>query len=503
MLLSQQFSTIAQNNLGHSAIRYLGKETSFGTIRTQIARLSYLYQNTLGDNPRVAFLARNSPAMITTFFALTNIRAVSIPVDPDLPPDETMEWIKAAQPTHIAVTSDLVDKARDLIHEMHLSAQIIEIEKKQGGEYDMTFTPPPENMPTEKDVILLMRTHGRTDKPKFTAFTHKQLHHSVFSLKAPYHTLPTDRFITTMSWAHPFAFVHGMLYPFLTGSTCVIDHGLQAVEFLDFLLDSRVTRIVGTPPFFHKLLVNCKNEKKFLPGTKSITVGLGQMSAELRKAFNMLKIKVSQCYGQTENVWTITMEDIASAEVEMGGGRPLPGMKYKVIDKEGDTIDSKDSRIGLLAVTGPTVMNGYPNMDQETKNAIRGTWLYTGDMARLEGDGDDLKIFFLGRKEDVIEIDGEYILPTPVDKVIRSLPGVKDAAAFVTKTSKNQKVVAVAVVKVENFALSEKQVTDACTAHVHAGLMPRAVAFTDFIPREPGGGVNYGRLRGQFSGITG
>jgi long-chain acyl-CoA synthetase len=458
MLLSQQFSTVAQNNLSHPAFRYLGKESSYATVRTAIARLSYLYQNTLGDNPRVVFLARNSPAVITTFLALTNIRAVSIPMDPDLPPEESMEWIKAAQPTHIAVTSDLVDKARDLIHEMHSSAQIIEIEKKQGGEYDTTFTPPPDNMPNEKDVILLLRTHGGTEKPKLTAFTHKQLHHAAFCLKAPYHTLPTDRFLTTMNWSHPFAFVHGMLYPFLTGATCVIDHGLQAVDFLDFIVESRVTRMVGTPPFFHKLLVNCRNEKKFLPGVKSVTVGLGQMSPELRKAFNMLKIKVSQCYGQAENVWTITMEDMAQTVVEIGGGRPLPGIKYKVIDNEGDTIDSKDTRMGLLAITGPTVMNGYPNMDQETKNSIRGTWLYTGDMARLEGDGDDLKIHFLGRKEDVIEVDGEYILPTSVDHILKSLPGVKDAAAFVTKTSKNMKVIAAAVVKVENYPLTEKQI---------------------------------------------
>ncbi len=500
MLLSQQFSSAAQNNLSHPALRYLGKETSYANLRTSIARLSYLYQNSLGDHPRVAFLTQNSPAVIATFFALTNIRALSIPIAPDLPPDQTLEWIKSAKPTHIAVTSDLIDKARDLLHEAHLSIPLIEIEKKHGGEYDTTFTPPPENMPNEKDVVLLLRTHGSVEKPRFTAFTHKQLHHAAFCLKAPYHSLPSDRFLTTMNWSHPFAFTHGMLFPLLTGATCIIDHGLQAGEFLDFIVESRVTRLLGTPPFFHKLLVTCRNEKKLLPGVKSVTVGLGMISHELRKAFQMLKVKVSQCYGQAENVWTITMEDLT--ETEPTGGRGLPGLKYKVLDSQGDLIDSKDSRAGLLAVTGATVMNGYPDMDKETKSALRGTWLYTGDIARLEGDGDDLRIHFIGRKEDVVEVDGEFTLPNSVDRILRSIPGVKDGAAFVSKTSKNTPIVVAAIVKQENHVLSEKQVLDACTPHVHSQLLPKAVVFTDYIPREAGGGVHYSRMRGQFSGIT-
>jgi long-chain acyl-CoA synthetase len=509
MILTQQLAMNSSKYLTRSAFRYLGKEMNFKDLLASISRLSYLYQHELGANVRMAYLCRNSPALLKTFFAMTNIRSVSIIMDPEAPPEEIVKWLKESQATHLAVTSDLLSRARDILQSDHLNLPIIEIEKKNGGEYDVSYSPPPDQTPKDNDIILLLKSSGNTGKPKYCNFSHKQLMHASSATKSHYHTGANDRFHTTLPWSLPFAFVHSLLFPLMAGGTLVIDHGLQTVEFLDFLVESRITRLIATPPFCLKLLMVCRNEKRVLPGIKSITVGMGFLSHELKKTFDLLKVNISHVYGQVENLWTIAMQDTQNpGELPEGyvrgfSGKGIAGLKYKVMDAQGDEVEGKGKRIGQLALAGPTVMQGYMDNEKETKMTIRGTWLYTGDLVRLDGEGEDLTITFICRKIDLIEMNGAPVQLNQVDIVLKKNPMAQDGAAFTVKNAKNHMIIVCAVVKKAGFAINEKQVIDFCAANLPSALVPKNVAFTDAIPRDIGNNVICNKLRGQFSGIGG
>jgi acyl-CoA synthetase (AMP-forming)/AMP-acid ligase II len=513
MILSQQLLMNAAKNLTRGAVRYLGKDILYKDLLASISRLSYLHQRELGqgESIRLAFYSRNCPAMVTTFFAMTNIRAVCIPMDPEAPPEEIVKWLKESKATHVAVSSDLLSKARDILQSAHLNLPIVEMEKKKGGEYDTSFTPPPDHTPKEDDVILMLRSGGTTGKPRFVNFTHRQLLHGAVAIRSHYRLLGTDRIHTTLSWSHPFALVHSLLFPLLSGATCVIDHGLQAADLLAFLVENRVTRLVGTPTYFLKLLVICKNEKKVMPGVKSITVGMGTLSAELKKAFELLKIPVSHCYGMVENLWTIAMENTKEEETSQEAapyvrgfvGKGLPGLKYKVLDDSGDQIEGKEKRTGQLAVSGPTIMSAYYEREKDTKMALRGTWLYTGDVVQLDGDGDTLTFTLIGRKDDLMKVGDEYVSFQQIDAVLKRHPAIQDGASFAIKNSKDKPVIVCAIVRKPGATLNEKQIVEYCISKLPDHLVPHAVTFTDLIPRDIGNNVNCSRLRGQFSGIAG
>jgi acyl-CoA synthetase (AMP-forming)/AMP-acid ligase II len=507
--LFEHFLTASMKNVVRPAYHYLGKDTNYGELRTGIAKLSYLYQHELGPEPRVVLLGHNSPAWIKTFFALTNIRAVVIPIDPSLPQSDWVQIIKETEPTHVAITSDLALPVRELFSAERIMVPTFEIDKKQGGEYDSSFTAPAENKPKETDLILFLRSGGRTGKPKHVVLSHKQIVAAQASIKGSYRVLSTDRLLTTLSWAHPFALVHGLLFPLMTGMAIVIDPGLQALEFLDFLVSARVTRLVGIPPFYNKLIQVCRVEKRPIFGIKSVTVGLGQLSHEMRRVFQIMKIPTLHVYGMTENVWTISMESVPEKIEEMNvepefHGKGLPGFKYKVLDSNGDQIEGEDRRVGSLAVMTPSVMQGYYGKAHEgdTKSALRGTWLYTGDYVALEGANESLRLNFIGRKEDLLKTESELLSLESVDKVLRKIESVQDAAAFVSKDAKNRSVVVCAVVKNPGSALNEKQIIDACKQSISPELQPMAVAFTDFIPRDTAGNINHHKLRALFSGIV-
>lgn len=512
MILSQHLTTVASRNPTGPAIHYLGKDTNYTELRTKIARLSYLYLSELGANARVAFLARNSPAYIETFIALSNTRSLTIPVDPELTIDQCAEWIKESKATHVAVTSDLTGKAREVLSAARLSLPIIEIEKKKGGEYDSSFTPPSENAPLDTDNVLLLRTAGATGKPKFVPLNHKAVQHAAVALRSPYHLGAGERVLTTLPWSTPFALVHGMLMPIMLGATCVIDHGLEKKEFLDFLRDSRVGRLVGTPRSFLQLLLVCKDLKQTPVGLKSVTVGMGQLSPEVNRAFDLLKIPAAHVYGQSESVWTLAMQDVEDARPKADKtappSRPAPkglmGMKYKVLDENGDEIPvKKAAAVGQLAITGPAMMSGYLDRERETKIAIRGTWLHTGDIVKLEEDGESTQITFLSRKEDSFVREGKRVFSNGPDASLKGVAGVQDCAGFVLRNSKGEGALACAVVKAQGSALTEKQLLDACNQKQQPHEQVAIIVFTDVIPRDSAGGIDRSKIRNQFAGIVG
>lgn len=514
MILSQVLTQTAASRANEPAIDFLEKKTTYNELRTKIARLSYLYMNEIGHNNRVAFFASNSPAVITTFFALTNIKSVCIPVDPSLTDDEIAQWMRDTDVTHIAFTDDLRIRVQDFKSHTGLSLPTIPIEKKKGGEYDTSFTAPSEHTPSDKDPILILRTQGMGShkEPKYVALNHIQLNHAAISLRRPYHLNASDNYLTTLNWSHPFAFIHSLLLPLLTGGTVVIDTGYKNKEFLDLLVKSRVTRLIDTPDLFLKLLIYLKNQKQTsIPGLKSISVGLGILSPQLQKTYRLLKIKVGHVFGQTEIGWTYAMQDVDSGEIEdYPTGIGLAGNQYKVIDSAGDAYEGSGTFEGQLAVSGPAVMAKYvgpekkkKELEDMTRQVVRGTWLYTGDIVRYSSDGEIPQITFLGRKDQVFEKpEGGYLLPRELGRSVRTMPGVDDAAGFVMENTRGKPILAVAAVRGKGHKLIDKNISEYISTHLSPEYHSAAVFFTDHIPKNRYGEVNRHQLKWKFMGAV-
>jgi long-subunit acyl-CoA synthetase (AMP-forming) len=160
-------------------------------------------------------------------------------------------------------------------------------------------------------------------------------------------------------------------------------------------------------------------------GIKSATVGTSKLSKEAAKQLSEMGINVSNCYGLTENLWTAALSD--SQDNSRGNNPPmaaLVGNRYKVVDQNGDEVEGS-VREGQLCFQAPSVMIGYQQRNTEEAkllnvDAIRGTWLYTGDIFRIEDQGKDkdLLLTFLRRK------DGH----NPVAKVVATKISIEVAA---------------------------------------------------------------------------
>jgi long-chain acyl-CoA synthetase len=140
--------------------------------------------------------------------------------------------------------------------------------------------------------------------------------------------------------------------------------------------------------------------------------------ATLRFFFD-LGVQVANGYGLTEAGTVVTLNDFEDYRPETVG-RPLPGTEVKIHDPGPDGA-------GVVAVRGPTVMARYHDDPELTAETIRGGWLVTGDVGRLEPSG---HLTLLGRRKNmIVTAGGKNVYPEDIENVFDGLP-VKEYCVF-------------------------------------------------------------------------
>src|SRR5205807_9661637 len=113
-------------------------------------------------------------------------------------------------------------------------------------------------------------------------------------------------------------------------------------------------------------------------------------------------------------------------------GVPLPDTDIKIVDLETGLHEVPVGCEGELCIAGPQVMKGYWNRPDETAIALREdeagrTWLYTGDVARMDEDG---YTYIVQRKKDMIIVSGFNVYPSEVESVLFAHPAVMEACVI-------------------------------------------------------------------------
>jgi acyl-CoA synthetase (AMP-forming)/AMP-acid ligase II len=141
-------------------------------------------------------------------------------------------------------------------------------------------------------------------------------------------------------------------------------------------------------------------------------------------------------------------------------------------------------------------MKEYYKNPEKTAECLRDGWLYTGDMAKEDGDG---FIFLVDRKKDVIITGGENIFPVEIEDILHNIDKVYDAAV-IGIPDKRLGEIAVAIVDLKaGETLTESEVLDFCNSNLARHKVPRRVIF-DKVPRNPTGKIEKPKLREKYAG---
>lgn len=149
--------------------------------------------------------------------------------------------------------------------------------------------------------------------------------------------------------------------------------------------------------------------------------------------------------------------------------------------------DLPPGQVGELIVNGPNVMAGYWNKPEETKQAIKNGWFYTGDLAKFDSEG---FIYIVDRKKDMIITGGENVYPIEIEQVLYRHPNIKEAAVLGYPDNKwGESIKAVIALKDISKPLNVHDLEEFLNGKIARFKFPKQVEIVEALPRNATGKI--------------
>ena len=207
-----------------------------------------------------------------------------------------------------------------------------------------------------------------------------------------------------------------------------------------------------------------------------------------------IKRPLLQGYGLTEASPVVSLNPWRGKRKPDSIGLPLPSVQVKVVDVRDKEVPQGE--VGELLVKGPNVMKGYYNLDEETAKALRGGWLYTGDLAKIDEKG---YIYIMGRSKEMINVRGFNVYPREIEDLLYRYPYVKEAAV-VGVFHRHRGEVPVAFV-VSEKSLTQSEITGYLRSNLASYKIPLKIIFRHSLPKNPAGKILKKQLQEDIKDI--
>ncbi|MFJ9030197.1 SDR family NAD(P)-dependent oxidoreductase, partial [Streptomyces sp. NPDC102274] len=409
------------------AVTYADLEARTRRLAGHLASLGVQH----GD--RVAICLGNTVSTVESYLAVVRAGGIGVPVNPASAPAE-LEYLLADSGASVVITdSAQAERFRRL---PAVSPDITLLltgdvrERKRAHSYDELAVSEPA-VPARDDLGLddvawIFYTSGTTGRPKGVQSTQRNCLWSVASCYVPIPDLTDqDRVLWPLPLFHSLSHIACVLSVTVVGATARIMDGSSAEDVIRLLGEDNSTFLAGVPTTYHHLVVAAQQDGFSAPGLRIGLVGGAVTGSGLRRDFEeTFGVPLVDAYGSTETSGAITMNRPDGARVDGSCGLPVPGVGVRVVDPD-TGLDVSVGQEGEVWVSGPNVMVGYHNSPRSTAAAMRDGWYRTGDLARRDDAG---YLSICGRIKELVIRGGENIHPAEVEAVLRTVPGVADAA---------------------------------------------------------------------------
>ena len=266
---------------------------------------------------------------------------------------------------------------------------------------------------------------------------------------------------------------------------------------LDLIGRERITRLPAGPTVFIGLLGHEKFATTDFSSLRAAYSGSAPLPEEtLRRWQERAGSPILEGYGQTEAGPVLTyMRD--GGPLKVGSSGPvLPLTEIEIVDVETGTKTLGVGEIGEIRARGPQIMSGYRNKPDETEEALRDGWLYTGDIGELDADG---YIYIRDRKKDMAIVGGFNVYPREVDEVLFAHPDVKEAASTGVPDRYYGETIRAAVVLKAGARATPEDLVAHCKANLARYKVPARIFIVDALPRTTVGKIDRIVLRQELS----
>jgi long-chain acyl-CoA synthetase len=335
------------------------------------------------------------------------------------------------------------------------------------------------------DVAMFQYTGGTTGISKAAVATHRNVVSNVYQMRAWGQPMGLEegeeRIMGVMPLFHVYGMVVVMHFAVLGGAAMVLLPRWETENVLKAVNRYKPTFFPGVPTMYVAINNFAEVSKYDLSSIKLCNSGAAPLLVEVQQEFERLTGgKLVEGYGLSEAPTATHANPVVGLRKTGSIGVPLPDVESKIMDAETGEKEMPLGEVGELVIRGPQVMKGYWNRPEETEMVLRGGWLFTGDLARMDEDG-----FFsiVDRKKEMIIAGGFNIYPRDIEEVLYEHPKVKEAACFGVPDPYRGQTVKVVIVLKDGKSATEEEIIEFCRPRLARYKIPKLVEFTDDLPK--------------------
>jgi long-chain acyl-CoA synthetase len=446
---------------------------------------------------RVILQMPNCPEVLQAFHAVWRIGAIVVPINYFIGEEETAYMYQDSGAKVMISTLSFLPKIQACQAKAPCMEAVILIDKDV-PEGTLSYGQLVEESPEEPDVVetgddeiaALIYTAGTTGRPKGVIHSHASLYANA---KMQYETipLPDDMVsIAVLPLCHSFGIAYINNGLFRRGKTVLL-HSLNLEILFAAIEKYQVNIIAGVPTMYVFMLLYPEPKKYNLGSMKYWISGSAPLALETWKKFqDVFGFEIIEGWGLTEAGANNSVNPFEGLKKIGSIGLPMKGTEMRIVDEKGNVLPPEQE--GEIIIRGPMLMKGYWNKPEETAEALRAGWLYTGDIGHVDQDG---YFWITDRKKDLIIKGGENISPRVIEEVLFSHPKVSEAAVIGMKDAVYGENIKAFLVLNPGETAPAEEIIEYCQKKLTSFFVPREVVFIQSLPKSLIGKVLKKELR--------
>jgi acetyl-CoA synthetase len=450
---------------------------------------------------RVLIRLPNSLAYPTAFFGSMKRGAIAVPTSTLLTADEVVYLAKDSGATVLvtdkAMWAGLHDKLAGLDSLRHVlltgpgeviaapRLNVLDLETEL-AKIDSYSQP---HKSRAQDPAYLVYTSGTTGYPKGVLHAHRAM---VGRQPAAQYWFDFadegDRILHSGKFNWTYVLGSGLMDPLYRGKTVIVHEGKNdAAGWIRLMAKHQATIFIGVPTIYRQIIQKTEFGGADVPSLRHCMSAGEHLSDEMLGLWkDRFGVEIYEAVGMSEISYYLSENKLRPIRPG-SAGFPQPGHCVRLLDP--DTLEEVPAgEEGMICIPNddPGLFVQYWNLPEETAKVFKGGWFLTGDYARLDEDG---YLWFLGRKDDIINSFGYRVSPHEIERVMKTHHEVADCAATGEELSGDKVLVVAYVILQPGATASADELAAFGKEHLAGYKAPKIVYLVPDFPRTKNGKI--------------
>ena len=498
-MLLKRFEHFIAQDAQRSAITFGGQSYSYAALNEAVERLrGSLAAQGVQRGDCVAVMLPNCPHFVIAHLAVLGLGAVSVPVNVQHKAREIAWQIEDTEARAFIGWENLAGESEKAVSQAEsLRLRVYLGDQRPEGTHSLVdLITNGEKLPAAEDLdesalAAVMYTAGTGGHPRGVELTHGNFAAHAEETGGLLRIRESDVFSGTVPYSGIAGLTMCVHLPLAFGSEMHIQSRFHPGDALHCLHDARVTVFVANPAAFAAMTGFPSAEKYDLTCLRYAISCENKLTEQVaRDAEEKLKIHIFEGYGTTETGGLVALNLFPGLTERGSVGQPIRSHEIAVVDESGMPVLA--GVVGQVAVRGLSLMRGYHNRPEKTRQVMHDGWLLTGDRGYLDAQGN---LFITGHSSALILKGGFPVCASELEEVIAGLPHVKDVAVVGVPDPVLGEEIRACVVLKEGAVIGPIEIIEYVRERVAAYKCPKTVKMYKELPRTTAGKIIRNQLK--------